>query len=190
MDWFRLRYTIGLMVRLSPTKRATYLKKHNVFEHIGDNCMFMFRKLPLFAELISVGNNVHIASNVSLCTHDVAHNMLNIRANEKKYKEYVGCIQIDDNVFVGANTTILYNTHIPSDTIIGADSVVNKSLPHGGVWAGVPARYICSLEEFIKKREAYDIDFHRGNHGLDPKLVEACWAKFRTANTMQSSKEM
>ena len=69
--------------------------------------MFMFRKLPLYSELISVGNNVHFASNVTLVTHDVTHVMLNRSDPSLKLSEYVGCIEIGDNVFIGANTTIL-----------------------------------------------------------------------------------
>ena len=83
--------------------------------------MFMFRKLPLYGDLISVGNNVFFASNVSLVTHDVTHKMLNRYDPTLKLSEYIGCIEIGDNVFVGANTTILYNSRIPSNTIIGAN---------------------------------------------------------------------
>lgn len=51
------------------------------------------------------------------------------------------------DVFVGTNTTILADIHIGSNVIIGADSLVNKDLMGGYVYAGVPARRICSFDE-------------------------------------------
>ena len=92
--------------------------------------MFMFRKVPLYPKLISVGDNVHIATNVLFVTHDVTHNMLNEKVGKKKYQEFIGCIEIGSNVLIGANTIIMYNSKIPSDTIIGANSLVNKKIIH------------------------------------------------------------
>lgn len=77
MDWYRLRHTVGMCLTMSATKRAEYIKKHDIFYHMGDNCMTMFRKIPLYPKLISFGNNVWIASNVSFVTHDVIHNVIN-----------------------------------------------------------------------------------------------------------------
>ena len=141
MDWRRFHHTIMMYLILSPMKRAEYLRKHTVFHHVGVNCMVMFRKVPLYSELISLGDNVWIASNVSLITHDVIH-----------HTENIGCIEILDNVFIGANSTILSNVTIGPDTIIGANSLVNRSIG-SGVYAGVPAKYICSIEDYQKKSE-------------------------------------
>lgn len=178
MDWFRLRHTIMLYKQKTGFKRANYIKEHNLFRHVGDNCMVMFRKLPLYGELISLGNNVHIASNVSLITHDVTHNMLNARDSSLKLTEYVGCIEIGDNVFVGANTTILYNSRIPSNTIIGANSFVNKPLPSGGVYAGCPAKYICTIEEFLNKRSGYSLCIKKDKTRLSAETADAAWKRF------------
>ena len=147
---------------------------------MGKACMVMFRKVPLYPKLISFGNNVWVASNVTLVTHDVIHYMLNIRDKNPAYQEYLGCIDIKDNVFIGANSTILPNVTIGPDTIIAAGTVVNKSLPGNGVYAGVPARYICSFEDFISRRKQYPeitID-KKGKGGLSEATVNACWERF------------
>lgn len=178
MDWYRLRHTIGLHLQSTGFKRANYIKKYKLFHHVGDNCMFMFRKLPLYGDLISVGNNVHFASNVSLVTHDVTHNMLNRKDKSLNLSEYVGCIEIGDNVFVGANTTILYNSKIPSDTIIGANSLINRPLKSGGVWAGIPAKYICSVEEFLNKRSDYTLQIKKNKTRLTQQTVDEAWDFF------------
>jgi acetyltransferase-like isoleucine patch superfamily enzyme len=179
MDWFRLRHTIALHLKSNGFQRADYVREHGLFRHVGAHCMFMFRKLPLYGELISVGDNVHFASNVSLITHDVTHNMLNRRDSSAKMSEYAGCIEIGNNVFVGANSTILYNSRIPSDTIIGANSLVNKPLDRSGVWAGTPVRYICSLEDFLKKRAGYQLKIKKNKTRLSQQTVEEAWKSFR-----------
>lgn len=175
MDWFRLKHTVALYLIYSGAKRAEYIRKHHLFHHVGNKCMFTFRKLPLYGELISVGDNVRMASNVLLVTHDAIHNMLNNMQPDGKMHEYTGCIEMGDNVFIGANTTILYNSYIPSNTIIGAGSLVNRRLRSGGVWAGVPVRYICSIEEFLEKRGKDYLDIEKNGHRLSEKTIEAAW---------------
>ena len=98
--------------------------------------MTMFRKIPLYPKLISIGDNVWIASSVLFVTHDVIHRMLNNMITGKIFQENVGCIDIKDNVFIGSNTTILPNTVIESNTIIAAGSLVNHSIPGNGVYGG------------------------------------------------------
>ncbi len=180
MDWFRIRHTIALYLIMNPYKRAQYCRKHKVFRQMGNNCMIMFRKVPLYPKLISFGNNVWVASQVTFVPHDGIHYMLNIRDKNAKFQEYLGCIDIKDNVFIGANSTILPNVTIGSNTIIAAGTLVNKSIPGGGVYGGVPARLICSFEDFVEKRKRYpDIIIERsGKDGLSDTTVAACWERF------------
>ena len=49
---------------------------------------------------------------------------------------------IEDNVFVGAGAIILPGVKICTGTIIGAGSVVNKSIYEPGTYAGVTCRKI------------------------------------------------
>jgi acetyltransferase-like isoleucine patch superfamily enzyme len=51
-------------------------------------------------------------------------------------------IQIDDNVWIGAGVRILDGVRIGKNTIIGAGSVVNRSLPANATAVGVPAKAI------------------------------------------------
>ncbi|MCI9098374.1 MAG: acyltransferase [Lachnospiraceae bacterium] len=179
MDWYRIRHTIGLHLCSTATKRAAYIKKYDIFYHMGDNCMAMFRKIPLYPKLISFGNNVWIASDVLFVPHDVIHRMLNNKLETDEFQENIGCIDIEDNVFVGSNTTILPNVTIGSDTIVAAGSLVNKSI-RGGVYAGVPAKYVCSIDAFIEKRKAEpQIEIKRGKGGLSEDTIVAAWKRFR-----------
>ncbi len=132
MDWYRIRHTIGMSFCSTAIKRAAYLKKHDILYHIGDNCMTMFRKIPLYPKLISFGDNVWVASGVSFVAHDVIHRMLNNKLVGSEFQENIGCIDIKDNVFIGSNSTILPNVTIGPDTIVAAGALVNKSV-RGGI---------------------------------------------------------
>ena len=141
--------------------------------------MVMFRKIPLYPKLISIGNNVWIASDVLLVPHDVIHRMLNNCVEGGGFQEHLGCIDIKDNVFIGSNSTILPDVIIGPNAIVAAGTLVNKSI-RGGVYAGVPAKYICSFEEFVEKRKQYpQIEIEKNGKGmLSDKTVEACWERF------------
>lgn len=153
MNFSRLCQTIRLWTIPGAVKRAEYLKKKKVFASFGEKCSYMDRKVPLYAKLIKVGINVHFASHVTFLTHDVVHMMINrMNEEEKIAKEKVGCIEIGNHVFVGANTTILYDVKIGNNVIIGAGSLVNKDVPNNSVVGGIPARVIGDYDSFIKKR--------------------------------------
>lgn len=62
MDWFRIRHTVCLHLCSTAIKRAEYLKKHDIFYHIGNNCMTIFQKVPFYLKLILSGNNVWIVA--------------------------------------------------------------------------------------------------------------------------------
>ncbi len=156
----RLRQTLHMYLTLSPHKRTQYLKDNKVFASIGDNCSIMDRKIPLYANLIKLGNNVHIASHVDFIPHDIIHVMLNgyvkKMSNErgKVVKEKIGCIEVGDNVFIGSNTTVLQNVRIGSNVIIGAGTLINKDIPDNTVVGGIPAKVIGTFDDFLKKRLA------------------------------------
>ena len=179
MDWYRIRHTIGMYFCRTAVKRAEYLKKHDILYHIGDNCMTMFRKIPLYPKLISFGNNVWVASDVLFITHDVIHRMLNNKVHGNEFCEHLGCIDIKDNVFLGSNSTILPNVTIGPNVIVAAGSLVNRSIQEG-VYAGVPAKYVCGLDEFIEKRRHYaKIKIVYGKNGLSEETVKACWKRYQ-----------
>ena len=166
----RLRQTLRLYTILTSTKRTKYLKEKGIFGAIGENCNVMSRTVPLYARLIKLGNNVRLASKVTFITHDVAHVMLNDHPGLKgeRFKEKIGCIEIQDNVFVGAGTTILYGVRIGSNVIIGAGSLINRDIPSNSVVVGVPARIIYKIDE---KSGENTNDPDKGTLGIKGPLI-------------------
>ena len=144
MDWYRIKHTVGMYLSSTGMKRANYLRKHQILHHVGDNCMVMMRKIPLYPHLISLGNNVWIAAQVSFVPHDVIHRMLNNKFDTDEFQENLGCIDIKDNVFIGSNSTILPNVTIGPDTIVAAGTLVNKN-PRGGGYTQVSLQGISAL---------------------------------------------
>lgn len=61
---------------------------------------------------------------------------------------------IGDNCFIGYQACILKNTFIGNNVVIGARSVVKGYIPSNTVWAGIPAKQICTLEQFYEKKLA------------------------------------
>lgn len=76
-DYIRVRYFLHCLLHRNGYEHGAFLKKHNAFHDMGENCFFQPYNLPADAKYIRLGNNVVVASNVSFICHDVIHNMLN-----------------------------------------------------------------------------------------------------------------
>jgi maltose O-acetyltransferase len=96
--------------------------------------------------LIEIGDRVTIAPHVYLLAHD---------ASTKTITGFtkIGRITIADGAFVGARSTVCAGVTIGRNSIVGAGSVVVKSIPDNVVAAGNPARVICTLDEYRAKCE-------------------------------------
>lgn len=159
--------SLRLLFCKNGSKRADYLRKKGIFKHIGKSVSYRPYLIPTEPWLVSIGDNVWIAANVRMVTHDMINNMINL-SDKKKYAymagtRYTGGITIGNNVVIGANTTILYNKEIGNNVIIGAGSVVTKNIPDNGVWGGNPIRYICSYDDFVAKRTSEYLNSPKDN---------------------------
>ena len=87
---------------------------------------------------ITIGENSFLGPNCLLTT--VTHEIGNSdqRAGVNLYKS----IKIDEGCWLGANVTVLPGVTIGKGCIVGAGSLVNKSLEENYMYAGVPARKI------------------------------------------------
>lgn len=184
MNAKRLWQTFRLYTIRGSAARTEYIRKKKVYGSIGEHCTIQKRKVPLYANLIRIGNNVHIASNVSFLTHDVSHQVLNAIDQVKNrgiIQEKIGCIEIGDNVFIGSGTHILYDTKIGSNVIIGTCSVVTHDIPDNSVVAGVPARIIGSFDDYVDKRfkeSSYPESMKPRHQIVSEDLAELKWREF------------
>lgn len=106
--------------------------------HLGENFYANVGCTILDGGEVRFGDNVLLAPNVGIYTAghamDVAERVSGI--------EYAYPITIGNNVWIGADVTILPGVSIGDNTVIGAGSVVTKSIPHNVVAVGNPCRVI------------------------------------------------
>lgn len=129
---FRGEYTTERLVKMGMKIGENFKRLHGV---ILD---------PSHCWLIEIGNNVTLAPRVHVLCHD---------ASTKQFLNFtkIGRVTIGDNVFVGAESVILPGVTIGNNVIIGANSTVTHNIPDNSVYIGSPARFLCSLDEYLRK---------------------------------------
>lgn len=137
---------------------------------VGKDVIFV--EAPKFGSepyLIEIGDRTKITANCTFINHDGA--MYVIRSMEK-YTDArnFGRIKIGKNCFIGNNCTILPGVEMGDNCILGAGSVLNSSMPPNSVYAGVPARFICTVEEYGDKSLANNTLYARALEAHRPSL--------------------
>ena len=117
-------------------KRVKWLKKKNKLAMLGEHVHWQPRKYPADAKKLKIHDNVAIAADVEFTMHDVIHWIFDGMAGKREYTEYIGCIEVHENVFIGAGSRILPNVSIGPNAIIAAGSLVNKDVPAGVIVGG------------------------------------------------------
>jgi len=108
---------------------------HRVY--INVNCTF------LDGGQINIGDDCLIGPNVQILTINHA---ISPKERLKKHN-YAEDIHIENNVWIGAGSVILPGISIGSGTVIGAGSVVTKSVQSNCLFAGNPAKKIRRINE-------------------------------------------
>lgn len=93
---------------------------------------------------ITIGNNVLLGANVTLLDSDChSKNYMDRRELKSDIKYKIdGSIKIENDVLIGMNTIVLKGVTIGARSIIGAGSVVVKSIPPDSIAAGNPCKVI------------------------------------------------
>jgi len=111
---------------------------------VGNNCGFTSTVISSRTS-IKIGNNVKIGGNSRIFDHD--YHSLNYFERRDSLSDAQGTkslpVVIGDDVFIGANSTILKGVTIGARCIIGTGSVVAlKNIPEDSIVAGNPAKII------------------------------------------------
>ncbi|WP_275659046.1 acyltransferase [Shewanella sp. Isolate8] len=121
----------------------TSIKYKNL--RIGKNCQYSLDNLDGIApQLIKMGDSCVIAPKAVILTHDAC---LLPSTGKYIFKEVI----IGNRVFIGYGAVIMPGVKIGDDCVIGSNSVVTKDVPSACVYAGIPAKHICSLTELQDK---------------------------------------
>lgn len=97
---------------------------------------------------VTFGNHVFIAPN---CCFTTAEHAIDAKQRNEGL-EVALPINIGNNVWIGAGTTVLGGVTIGDNTVIGAGSVVTKDIPANVIAVGVPCRVLREITEADKNR--------------------------------------
>lgn len=113
--------------------------------------------------LIELGDNCVLTKNVRILTHDFSpfHAAIATGRASATGREFrrVGRVSIGANVFIGTAAIVLPNVKIGDNSIIGAGAVVVRDIPPGVVAAGVPAKVVCTIAEYDRRAQEYELEF-------------------------------
>lgn len=165
MECLEILYDYNMTRPSEKEKRSKILK--SLFAEIGENSYF---EPPLYANWgkhthvgsyvyanfnlhlvddteIYIGNNVMFGPNVVLATagHPIEPEL------RRKQAQFNIPIKIEDNVWIGANVSVLPGISIGKNSVIGAGSVVTKDIPANVVAVGNPCKVLREINEMDKR---------------------------------------
>ncbi len=94
---------------------------------------------------VEIGNNVMVGANVVISDNDFH----GVRVDDRhKPAEQLPSkpVTINDGVWLGADVYICKGVTIGKNVVVGAKSVVTKSIPENSLVAGIPAKVIAVIE--------------------------------------------
>lgn len=108
--------------------------------HVGKHCFIGSHTVINCCLSVRIHDNVMIAAGCQIIDTDHGFKEQRLIFEQKTRSEE---IVIEEGAWIGGNSTILRGVRIGSGSVIGAGSVVTKSVPDFQVWAGVPAKFLC-----------------------------------------------
>jgi acetyltransferase-like isoleucine patch superfamily enzyme len=107
---------------------------------IGDNCSLNSFSIVYGHGGVRIGNGVRIAAHAVIipANHNPPSDAVPLYLSGTTSKGIV----IQDDVWLGAGSCVLDGVHIGRNSIVGAGSVVTKSVPENVTVVGVPGRII------------------------------------------------
>jgi len=125
----------------------------SIFEHSqykfisGEHFVSNTRLDGLIPNAVEIGENFISATGSWILTHDSSLiNHINKVAVRKT--------TIGDDVFIGLNAIIMPGVNVGNGAIIGAGAVVTKDVKPYTIVAGNPAKFICSVKDYVERVKA------------------------------------
>lgn len=113
--------------RFNQNRGNLYLNVTNGTMKIGSNCFFNINSSITCLNKINIGDKCKFGNNLVIVDHD--HNF---KTEEPEF--ITQAISIGNNVWVGANVTILKGAIIGNNCVIGAGSVVRGNIPDNTIY--------------------------------------------------------
>ena len=150
---------------------------------IGRNCSIYTGPHNFGTEpwLVEIGDNVTMGQDVMFITHDGSSRLFRDRLpGMNPLGNRFGTIIIHDNCFIGNKAILLPGIQVGPESVVGAGSVVTKTVPPQTVVAGNPARPIKPLDEYIESYCQRMIPLEaRDREALRAELTQKLWREKR-----------
>ena len=109
---------------------------------MGDGCRI--QGAAYIADGCMLGDFVFIGPNATL---------LNDKYPPSGDSKYWSPAKIGNNGVIGGGATVIAGCVVGNNAVLGAGSVLTKDLPEGEVWAGNPAKFMMTREQYDSKRD-------------------------------------
>ena len=149
----KIYFKIGHILNFFEVPKEQVRTEKKVLYKIGRVNMHNSYVDDLIPQAVTIGENFVASFNSMIIAHDAS-----LYNHIKKHR--VEEIVIGDNVFLGAGAIILPGVTVGDGAIIGAGSIVTKDIKPFTVVAGNPAKYMCTVDEYIKKCESRNVLFY------------------------------
>lgn len=138
---------------------------------IGDRCSIYCNLINVCEEVV-IGDDVGLSPEVAIITHGFWLNVL------EGYPRRFAGVRIGNGVIIGYRSVVLMGVEIVDNCVIGAQSVITKSLPKRGIYAGSPAKYlgeITPMPTASRETTMYEMLSEYAKiakyHGIEPKIT-------------------
>lgn len=135
---------------------------------MGEDCRLLGVSRATFGSepyLVRLGNHVTITEGVRLVTHDGG---VWVFRQQEPNLDIVGPITVGDNVFLGLRAIVLPGVTIGDNCVVAAGAVVTRDVQVNSVVAGVPARFLRSVDDYRQSLGGRECR----TKGLNPKEKE------------------
>lgn len=116
------------------------LRAFRGFIRIGNDCSLNPYCILMGDGGITIGNDVRIAAHTVIVAAQHRFDRIDVPIHHQGVSSKG--IEIGDDVWIGANCTILDGVKVSKGAIVGAGAVVTKDVPPYAVVGGIPARVI------------------------------------------------
>lgn len=106
--------------------------------HIGIGCKFDLH------DVVLIGAGTTISPGVTILSHSDPGSFHNSPLCQH-FPPLSASVKIGKNSWIGANSTLLAGSEVHDNTVIGACSLLNMKLEKSGVYYGVPAKFIRTI---------------------------------------------
>jgi acetyltransferase-like isoleucine patch superfamily enzyme len=129
---------VRLLAVMSNERRIRTLREYGV--RIGKDCYIAGRtSFSTEPYLVEIGDHVAISTGCQFITHDASTWLFR---DTHPDLDVLGSISVGSNTYFGTNCTLLPNSRVGSNCIVGSGSVIRGAIPDGSVVFGNPAKVV------------------------------------------------